>query len=155
MQKPKKICFAASSGGHFEQIAMLKPLMGKYPSFVVTEKTQYKSEIKGQKMYYLHQINRKEKSCIVWFVVNAILSIKVVFVEKPDIVITTGVLAMIPLCLLCKIFRKKLIYIESFAKISSPTETGKFMYKFADQFYVQWEPMREFYPNAKYVGGIY
>lgn len=155
MKNRKKLCFAASSGGHFEQISMLKPLMQKYPSCVVTEKTQYKSEIKGQKMYYLHQINRHEKGCIAWLFINAIISLKIIIVERPDVVITTGVLGMIPLCVMSKLLGKKLIYIESFAKISSPTETGKFMYKFADQFYVQWESMREFYPNAKYVGGIY
>lgn len=43
MKKEKiKICFAASSGGHYEQLMMLKPLMEKYDSFVVTEKTDYK-----------------------------------------------------------------------------------------------------------------
>ncbi|MDE6848090.1 MAG: polysaccharide biosynthesis protein, partial [Ruminococcus sp.] len=65
------------------------------------------------------------------------------------------VLAMIPMCLIAKIFRKKIIYIESFAKIKSPTATGKLLYKFADKFYVQWESMLEFYPKAKYIGGIY
>ena len=75
--------------------------------------------------------------------------------EKPDIIITTGVLAMIPLCLLSKIFGKKLVYIESFAKVSSPTKTGKLMYKYADQFYIQWESMKQFYPNAIFLGGIY
>ena len=50
---------------------------------------------------------------------------------------------------------KKLIYIESFAKVTSPTETGKLLYKFADQFYVQWKPMLKFYPKAIYLGGIY
>lgn len=50
---------------------------------------------------------------------------------------------------------KKLIYIESFAKVTSPTETGKLLYKFADRFYVQWESMLKFYPKAKYLGGIY
>ena len=39
--KNTKICFAASSGGHFEQLMMLAPLMDKYESFVVTEKTNY------------------------------------------------------------------------------------------------------------------
>ena len=75
--------------------------------------------------------------------------------EKPDIVITTGVLAMIPICLLAKFFGKKLIYIESFAKVTTPTETGKLMYKYADQFYVQWPQMKKFYPNALYLGSIY
>ena len=44
--------------------------------------------------------------------------------------------------------RKKLIYIESFAKVTSPTLTGKLLYKYADQFYVQWESMKEFYPKS-------
>lgn len=151
----KKLCFAASSGGHFEQLSMLKPLMEKYDSFVVTEETEYKAEIKGQKMYYLHQVNRKEKTMLLWLIVNSFKSLKLMIVEKPDVVITTGVLAMIPLCLLAKFFRKKLIYIESFAKISSPTETGKLLYRYADRFYVQWESMKEFYPDAIYLGGIY
>ena len=44
--KRKKVCFAASSGGHFEQLSMLKPLMDEYDSFVVTEETAYKATIK-------------------------------------------------------------------------------------------------------------
>lgn len=151
----KKLCFAASSGGHFEQISMLKPLMEKYDSFVVTEETAYKAVIKGQKMYYMHQVNRREKLMPLWMIVNTIRSIRIMISEKPDVVITTGVLAMIPLCLLAKLFHKKLIYIESFAKVSSPTQTGKLLYKYADQFYVQWESMKKFYPNAIYLGGIY
>ena len=35
--KKIKICFAASSGGHFEQIMMLKPLMEKYNSFIINQ----------------------------------------------------------------------------------------------------------------------
>lgn len=151
----KKVCFAASSGGHFEQLSMLKPLMEKYDSFVVTEETDYKAEIKGEKMYYIHQVNRKEKSMPFWMIVNSIKSLGIILKEKPDVIITTGVLAVIPLCILMKVMGKKLIYIESFAKVSSPTETGKLMYKYADRFYVQWETMKEFYPEALFLGGIY
>lgn len=151
----KKICFAASSGGHFEQISMLKPIMDAYDCCVVTENTPYKSVVSGKKMYYLHQVNRKEFFCIFFLLINLLKSFWIIVKEKPDVVITTGVLAVIPLCLLAKFFGKKLIYIESFAKISSPTKTGKFLYKFADQFYVQWKPMLKFYPNAIFLGGIY
>lgn len=153
--KSRKICFAASSGGHFEQIVMLKPLMERYRSCVVTEKTKYITKIEGQKMYYLYQVNRKEKYCLFWLIVNAFISVRILIKERPDVIITTGVLAMIPICLLGKLFGKKLIYIESFAKVSSPTETGKFLYPYADQFYVQWKPMLMFYPDAIYLGGIY
>ena len=153
--KKIKICFAASSGGHYEQLMMLKPLMEKYDSFVVTEATKYKSKSKGEKTYYLHQVNRKEKTFPFWMLINIIKSIHILNKEKPDLIICTGVLAMIPLCILMKLRRKKLIYIESFAKITSPTKTGKLLYKYADQFYVQWKSMLKVYPNAIYLGGIY
>lgn len=151
----KKICFIASSGGHFEQIMMLKPLMENYDSFVVTEKTNYSVSNEIIPFYYLKQVNRHEFKFVYYMVLNFIKSIKIFLKEKPNIVISTGALATIPMCIIAKIFRKKIIFIESFAKVNSPTLTGKLIYKFADQFYVQWEEMKEFYPDAICKGGIY
>lgn len=151
----KKVCFIASSGGHFEQIMMLKPLMQKHDSFVVTEKTNYSVSNEDIQFYYLKQVNRHEIKFIYYMIINSIKTLKIFLKEKPDIVISTGALATIPMCLLAKIFKKKLIFIESFAKITSPTLTGKLIYKFADQFYIQWEELRKIYPEAIYKGGIY
>lgn len=151
-----KICFAASTGGHFEQLMMLKQLMKKYNSFILTEKTHYEvKKSKEIKVYKVGQVNRKQAIFPIKMLINAIKSLIVFIKERPNLVITTGVLAMIPMCLIVKLFGGKLIYIESFAKISSPTLTGKFLYKYADQFYVQWESMLEIYPDAIYKGGIY
>jgi UDP-N-acetylglucosamine:LPS N-acetylglucosamine transferase len=155
MEKKKKICFAASSGGHFEQLMMLRPLMEKYDSFILTEKTKYLTLKETDRAYYLSQVNRKEKTWLPAMLKNTVQSIGIFIKERPDAIICTGVLAMIPMCLLCKLFGKKVIYLESFAKVTSPTKTGKMMYKYADQFYVQWESMLKVFPNAIYVGGIY
>ncbi len=149
-----KICFAASSGGHYEQLMMLKPLMDKYECFVLTEKTDYAVNNEG-KVYYFPQTNRRELACIpklVWIILKSFF---IFLKERPDAIICTGVLSMIPMCLIGKLFRRSLIYIESFAKVTSPTISGKLLYKFADQFYVQWESMKEVYPKAIYLGGIY
>ena len=155
MEKNIKICFASSSGGHYEQLMMLMPLTEKYDSFVVTELTDYSSDFQGVKTYYLKQVNRKEMKCVLKMIQNTWKSIVIFRKERPDLVICTGVLATIPMCLIAKLHKKKLIYIESFAKISSPTRTGKFLYHFADRFYVQWKSMLDIYPDAVYLGGIY
>ena len=155
LERKIKICFAASTGGHFEQLLMLKPLMEKYDSFIVTEKTNYKVKQNSIKTYYVKQINRKEFLFPLKILINSLISIIIYIKEKPDYIITTGVLSVIPIAMIMKCFRKKIIYIESFAKISSPTKTGKFLYKYADRFYVQWKQMLEFYPKAIYKGGIY
>ena len=134
---------------------MLKPLMEKYESFVITEETTYKAQISNEKMYYLKQVNRKEKSFLPRMAVNSLKSFRIFLKEQPDAVICTGVLAVLPVCLIAKIAGKKLIYIESFAKVTSPTLSGKLLYRFADQFYVQWEQMLQIYPRAIFLGGIY
>lgn len=152
----KKICLISSSGGHFEQLLCLKPLSENFNVFFVTEKTKYNKNDKKIK-YFVKQVNRKE----VLFIPNMIRiffkSLYIYIKEKPDVIISTGVLSTIPMLFIGHFFKKKVIYIESFAKINSPTMTGKLIYKkkIANQFYVQWKSMLEFYPDAIYKGGIY
>ena len=156
MKNKKKICLISSSGGHYEQLLRLKKLENKNELFIITEKTKYNKYDKKIK-YYLAQINRKEKLAILKFLWIFLKSLYIFLKEKPDIIISTGVLSTVPMMLIGRIFKRKIIYIESFAKVNSTTRTGKLIYKYniADKFYVQWESMLEFYPNAIYKGGIY
>jgi len=152
----KKICLISSSGGHFEQLLMLRKLDENYDIFIVTEKTKYNKKDNKIK-YYVKQVNRKEILFILKMICILFKSLYIFIKERPDVIISTGVLASIPMLYIGHMFKRKVIYIESFAKISSPTMTGKLIYKnhIADQFYVQWESMLEFYPDAIYKGGIY
>ena len=75
--KKMKICFAASSGGHYEQLMMLKPLMEEYDSFVVTEQTDYSAKAKGEKTYYMSQVNRREKDFVWKMLKNAWKSLQI------------------------------------------------------------------------------
>ena len=154
--RKKKICLISSSGGHFEQLLMLRKLSDDYNVFIVTEKTKYNKNDKKIN-YYVSQVNRKELLFIFKMIIITFKSLLIFVKERPDVIISTGVLAAIPMMFIGHLFKKKVIYIESFAKISSPTMTGKLIYKkhIADQFYVQWPGMLEFYPNAIYKGGIY
>lgn len=150
-----KIAYIASSGGHLEQLMMLRPLMERYESCVITEKTAYKAPPTGQRTYFVQQVNRHEWAFIPKMIGIGFKSLWIFMKERPDVVITTGALAVIPFCLLAKLFGSKLVYIESFAKVTSGNLTGKLLYRFADRFYVQWESMLKVYPKAIYRGGIY
>ena len=145
--KKLKVCFAASSGGHLEELMVLRPLMEQYDSIIVTERTKHEAAGQKSQIYYLMQVNRLEKTCILRLIANAFLSLKILLTERPD--------AIIPLCLLGKALGKRLIFIESYANVYSPTKTGQLLYWFADQFYVQWPELMAYYPKAVYFGGIY
>lgn len=155
MNKKVKICLASSSGGHFEQLMMLKPLIEKYDGFIVTEKIGYDVKVGDFPIEYVLAINRTDRTFFFKFLYIIFESFVIVLRNRPDYIISTGALAAVPLMIWTKVFGGKVIYIESFAKISSPNISGKIAYKFADQFYVQWESMKKFYPNAICKGGIY
>lgn len=150
----KKICFIASSGGHLEQLLMLKPLMEIYPSFIVTEKTAYSYDYSFP-TYYIKQVNRRQSLLVIYMLCNLYSSFKIIIKEKPDIIISTGALVTLPISCIGKIFGKKIIYIESFSKITSKTKTGRLMYYLSDRFYIQWESLKLLYPGAIYKGGLY
>ena len=59
------------------------------------------------------------------------------------------------MCCIGKIFKSKIIYIETFANSKTKSKSGSIIYKFADLFIVQWESMLELYPNAVYGGWIF
>lgn len=149
----KKICLIASSGGHFEQILMLKKLESEFDIYIITEKTPY-NESKSN-TYFIKQVNRTEKLLPLNMVVVFYQSLKIFLKEKPDVIISTGALSVIPTFIIGRIWKRKLIFIESFAKINSPTLTGQFLYRFVDVFIVQWIDLLNTYPKAKYLGSIY
>ncbi|MBQ8296336.1 MAG: polysaccharide biosynthesis protein [Ruminococcus sp.] len=152
----KKLCFVSSSGGHWEELMCLREIADENDSFFVTEEGGQVQDaaLKGT-FYTIPQINRREKGFAFKFIKLFFKAFSILRKEKPDVVITTGALAAFPFCLAGKIMRKKIVYIETFARVNGKSLTGKLVYPFADLFLVQWEPMLKCYPKAKYVGGIF
>ena len=151
MNKTVTICMISSSGGHYEQLCALKALNQKYRLFWVSEKTPYQSEAD----YFLNQTDLKDPGMVFKMAANCICTLLFWIKEKPKVVITTGTLVAIPACFLAKLTGKKVIYIESFARVKDCNRSGKLIYKIADLFIYQWEDLGVYYPNGVYGGGIY
>ncbi|MCH4890650.1 polysaccharide biosynthesis protein [Acidaminobacter sp. JC074] len=149
--KKNKLLLVSSSGGHFEQLRMIKPLLTEYEGVVVTEKTKINNEAD----YYLIQNGHKERFFFTKMLLNTVKAFGIMLKEKPNVIISTGTSIIFPFVLWAKLKKCKIIYIETFARIHDCTRTGKVMYKYADLFIVQWESLLDFYPNAVYGGSIY
>ena len=146
-----KVCLVSSSGGHWEQLQKLKPLVDKYGGFMVTEKTPF---VKGCP-YLMVQTDLKDKLMPAKMLVNGIHACAIWAKERPDIVVTTGTMVAYPFYLLAVLFRKKFVFIETFGRSNEPTVAGKLMQKHADLFFVPWESQKRFYEKARFVGCLY
>lgn len=148
------VCFISSTGGHLSQIRQLLSVFNNEDACLITEGNQTSSK-NSIRTFYLRQQDRKKITFPIVVLLNIFLSMYFYFKIKPKVIISTGAGAVIPFCFIGKVFGSKIIFIESFAKINSPTITGRIIYKIADSFYIQWEELREYYPNSIYKGTIY
>ena len=155
--KKKKVMFICSVGGHLTQMFQMKKIFNEYDYVLITEKTDVTKEMKDKyNIEYLVYGSRNYLfSYIFKFSFNIIKSLFLFIKYRPKTIITTGTHTAVPMCYIGKLFRRKIIYIESFAKRTSPTLSGKMVYPIADIFIVQWESMLSIYPKAKYFGPIY
>lgn len=155
MKKTKKVCFICSGGGHFEQIRQLDTVAAKYKHYYVLPRNSSTAKFKDKK-YLVTDIYRKRRFAFIWqLAITSIEQLMIFIKEMPDVVISTGAGVAYPTFILTKIFRKKLIYIESFARMKTLNKTGEKVYPIADLFMVQWSNLLEKVPKAVYVGWIY
>lgn len=158
-QIKKKVVFICSSGGHLDEMLQLKPLFDKYDFHIVTETGKSTKGLKKtypKKVDYLmfgSRFNMKKYLLVVIY--NTLKTIYLYYKIKPTVVITTGAHTAVPMCLYGKLCGAKVIFIESFANLSTKTLSGRIVYPIADKFIVQWESTKELYPKAIVGGSIY
>lgn len=145
-----KIALACSAGGHLTEIRQLEPLYRKRRHFFVTFRRDDSKEL-GEKAYFLDDPKRSPARALR----NVLQSIRVFLRERPDMVITTGAGVAVPFSIISKLFRKRVVYIESYCRIRQPSLTGRLLYPFADLFLVQWEELlQEYGPKARCWGRL-
>ena len=147
-----RICLVSSSGGHYEQLKLLQPLIDRHQGFIVTEKNKIPAP---EAKYLFFQTDLKDKLMIPKMVWNGTYTLFIWLKERPDFVVTTGTMVAYPFYWLTVLTKKKFIFIETFGRADQPTIAGKRMEKHSDLFLVQWETQVKHYKKAKFEGVLY
>lgn len=155
----EKALFISSTGGHLTELLKLNELFDKFDSYIITEKQfnnmYLKEKYKGKVFYLIYGTKDHKLSYPFKFLVNIFKSLFFFIKIRPKYIITTGTHTAVPMCYIGKIFRRKIIFIETFANSETKTLSGKMVYPIADLFVVQHKSMLKLYPKAKYFGGVF
>ncbi len=147
-----KVCLACSAGGHLTELLQLSSVWEQKNHFFVSDNRSNAIELSESEKVFFVVVPRRS---IFKFFLNFFQSFKIFLKEKPTHVISTGADVALPICLIAKLFGKKVAFIESFARIKKPSLSGKIMYLFADCFFVQWSENKVFFPKAKFKGSVF
>ncbi len=70
-------------------------------------------------------------------------------------VVTTGAGVAVPFCYAGRLYGARVVYIESFARVTSPSLTGRLVHPVATAFFVQWPQMLTHFRKAVYEGPVF
>lgn len=150
----KKVMFVCSDGGHLSEMEVFQQIFDDYDATLVVEKTN--RDVSWAKNVYILKKGTRKKLIKYLFIFgyNVMKSIFIFLKEKPSVIVTTGSHTAVPLCYIGAMFKRKIIFIESIARVNSKSLTGKLIEKKCDKIFVQWPEMLTVYQNSVYMGPV-
>ena len=151
-KKNLKICLAASGGGHLTELLELSDSWKGQDSFFVTTVPVVQENLQGSgKVYVVGECNRQHPIRVLRVFLRCI---RVVFKERPDVVISTGAAAGCMICFLVKLAGAKIIWIDSITNVERISLSGRMVRYIANLFLVQWPELVAQYHNVEYEGTV-
>lgn len=148
-----KICYTASEGGHTHELMQMEGLFQMYPGIFITESKNVRNTFDA--VYTIPQVNRKSLRYLFRFLKSFFTIKRILAKEKPTHIISFGAMCTVPVCIIGKLMKAKVIYVESYTRIKDLSLTGKIIYPFADLVVVQWKQLVHKYPKAVYGGALF
>jgi UDP-N-acetylglucosamine:LPS N-acetylglucosamine transferase len=151
-KKNLRICLAASAGGHISQLLKLAESWNGFETFCVTTTEVVRNDLgKLGEVYVVGECNRQHPIRVVAVFIRCV---RIIYKERPDVIISTGAAAGCILCFLGKLLGAKVIWIDSITNVERISLSGRMVRYIADLFLVQWPELAGRYEKVEFVGTV-
>jgi UDP-N-acetylglucosamine:LPS N-acetylglucosamine transferase len=152
MSNRLKICLAASAGGHLSQLLKVAGCTNGHDVFVVTTSEAMRTKLASLgRVHVVGECNREHLLRVAGVLLRCI---RVVFRERPHVIISTGAAPACLCCLLAKLLGAKVVWVDSITNVERISLSGRMVRPVADLFLVQWPELAGKYRGVEYVGAI-
>ena len=137
LHKSPKICLACSAGGHLRELQLaIGAIPEQWDCYWLTLKTTSTKAFMADKEHvFLVNFQPAKKWTLI--------------VNCPDVIITTGAGVTVPTVFFAKkLLGTKVIFVNSAADVTHASKTPVWIERYSDLFLVQWEEMRQLFPNS-------
>ena len=146
----KKIAIVSSCGGHLTEVRQLRPFFEAHDHFyVLNDRVILPQDMEG-KTYFATLFQRDLK-----FFANLREAWTILRKERPDLLLSTGAGILVPFALCAKLLVIPIVFLETLNRVHHPSLTAKIMYRLADRFFYQWEPLGKYFPRGECTGTLF
>lgn len=147
-----RVCLVASAGGHLSQLLQLENSWAGYDTFCITT-----SDIVAKKLqkyghtYAVGECNREYPSRVIRVFFRCA---RVIFRQKPDVVISTGAAVGCIACFLGRLSGAKVVWMDSITNVEKMSLSGRMVRRIAHLCLVQWPELTDKYKGVEYAGSV-
>jgi beta-1,4-N-acetylglucosaminyltransferase len=144
------IFIVCSSGGHLRQMLELIDVFPKKKIILITNNT--KIELEGIRMHII----KGDLTDKLLYIRSCLEAPCLIFKYRPSIIFTNGGGELsIPFSFFGKLFRRKILFMETISRVNSKSKAAQLIYPIADVFLVQWEKnLSKYGKKAKFWGSV-
>ena len=138
---------ACSRGGHLDLLLQLEHVLSDHRVVWVTQQSARAKGLlrSGRRVLDLGEYHGSLRQGSVSLIRR---SLGIVARERPRFVITSGSGIVVPFCLLARLAGAKIVFVETSARVTGPSRSGRLLSRLAHRVIVQWEEMLQVYPGA-------
>jgi UDP-N-acetylglucosamine--N-acetylmuramyl-(pentapeptide) pyrophosphoryl-undecaprenol N-acetylglucosamine transferase len=138
-----------SSGGHIDLLRAIRKAFDGYSRLWVVQPSLRAEAIKaeGEAVHVLPPYDRHPIRG--HFASNIAQAAKIVLRDRPRVVVTSGAGITVPFCVFARLMGAKIIFVETMARVTGPSASGRVLSRLASRSLVQWPEAVAAYPRAR------
>lgn len=123
-----------------------------HEAFIVTTSEAVRRKLaRVSPVYVVGECNREHPLRVMSVLLRCI---RIVFRERPDVIISTGAAPGCLVCFLGKLVGARIVWLDSITNVEQLSLSGRMVYRIADLFLVQWPELTKRCRRAEYVGSV-
>jgi UDP-N-acetylglucosamine:LPS N-acetylglucosamine transferase len=146
--KRRKLLAVSSGGGHWIQLLRVKDAFRNCEVTFVTTHASYRSQVKDHRFWTVNDCNLSTK---LGLVKTAAQIARIIVVERPDIVISTGAAPGYFALRLARLIGAHTIWVDSIANVERLSISGLEIGHYADLWLTQWPHLTQ--PEGPHYAG--
>jgi len=148
-----EVILVCSPGGHLLQLMQMRSAWNDFSRVWVTlDRSDSRSLLNGERVVYAHGPTFRNVKNLFR---NLWLAWRVIGAVRPAVILTTGAALAVPFAWIGRLRGSRVVYVESFTRVSKLSLSCRLVKPAANRLYVQWPDLLTALPSARYVGNVF